>query len=281
MKALTAETRRSQMEQKGSHMTTTTDEKSGLLRALLVLNLIAEGAPESVGVSRVARELSLPKAVAHRILKEFTTSGYLNFDEETKKYQLGPRALGLGFAAMRTLDVPRIARPHLRRMVDATGETATLSAREGWRRTYIDQVLSPHEVRMSVPVGTSHPLYAGSSSKAILAFLSDEEIDGYLKGRTLEPLTVAALSESALRADLRHVRKVGYALSKGERQADAGSLSAPVYLGNGEIFGAVSLCGPKDRFLSRDLDELAAVVVGSARRISEELGYHPSMEETT
>ena len=261
-------------------MTTILEQKSGLLRALGVINLIADHAPQSLGVSTVARELDLPKAVAHRILKEFTSSGFLVFDDMTKKYRLGPASLTLGLAALRTLDVPRIARPHLQRMVARTGETATLSVRNGWVRVYVDQVLSPHEIRMSISLGTSHPLYAGSSSKAILAFLHDEEIEHYLAGHALDAVTPSTITDvERLQSEIAAVRETGYAVSRGERQFGAGSVAAPIFRAAGEVFGSISLCGPQDRFSEAAIDDHAAVVVETARLISEELGYRPPVKE--
>lgn len=261
--------------------TTAMDQKSGLLRALGVITLVADWAPQSLGVSTIARELDLPKAVAHRILKEFTLAGFLVFDEATKKYRLGPASLTLGLAAVRTLDVPRIARPHLQEMVARTGETATLSVRNGWVRVYVDQVLSPHEIRMSISLGTSHPLYAGSSSKAILAHLPNDEIEKYFAEHALDAVTPATITDiDRLRAELFRVRQSGYAVSRGERQFGAGSVAAPIFRASGEVFGSVSLCGPQDRFGEGVIDAHASVVVETAALISAELGYRAPTKVT-
>ncbi|MBC9734637.1 IclR family transcriptional regulator [Nocardioides marmotae] len=258
-------------------MTTHGDPKSGLLRALGVINLIAARAPETLGVSTVARELDLPKAVAHRILKEFTAAGYLVFDERTKQYRLGPAVLTLGLAALRELDVPKIARPHLDRLVAATGETATLSVRsDTTSRVYVDQVLSPHEIRMSISLGTTHPLHAGSSSKAILAHLPEAEIEEYLAHAALDPVTAHTItSVDELRVELAQVRAQGYAVSLGERQAGAGSVAAPIHRADGDVFGSISLCGPRDRFVAEVRDSHARLVVKTAAEISAELGHTP------
>ncbi|MCR1783751.1 IclR family transcriptional regulator [Nocardioides carbamazepini] len=260
-------------------MTTPVDPKSGLLRALGVINLVAARAPETIGVSTVARELDLPKAVAHRILKEFTAATFLVFDDTTKQYRLGPGSLTLGLAALRDLDVPKVARPHLDRLVAATGETATLSVRNAWSRVYVDQVLSPHEIRMSISLGTSHPLHAGSSSKVILAHLPASEIDQYLEDSALERVTTHTITtEDELRAELAQVREQGYAVSMGERQAGAGSVAAPVHRASGEVFGSISLCGPRDRFTADVRERNARLVMKTAAEISSELGYAPSEE---
>ncbi|SHK98523.1 transcriptional regulator, IclR family [Pseudonocardia thermophila] len=252
------------------------DSRSGLARAVSVINLLAESSPDGMGVSAVSRELQLPKTVAHRILKELVALAFLRVDESTKHYHLGPGALRVGMAALRGLDVPVLARPYLRRLVQETGETATLSVRQGWERVYIDQVLSPHEIRMSVPLGTSHPLHAGSSSKAILAALSDEEIQEYLDSRPLTSITGATITSRAeLRAEITRIREVGYATSLGERQSGAGSVAAPVFTVGGDVFGSISLCGPLDRFGPAVFRSHGELVAKTAREVSAELGHRP------
>ncbi|MFB9740491.1 IclR family transcriptional regulator [Pseudonocardia sulfidoxydans] len=250
--------------------------RSGLARALAVIGTLSERAPEAMGVSAISRELGLSKTVAHRILKELVALDFLAFDEVTKGYRLGTGALQVGMAALRGLDVPRIARPHLQRLVQETGETATLSARQGAARVYIDQVLSPHEIRMSVALGTAHALHAGSSSKAILAALSDTEVEEYLEAHALAAVTGNTItSADALRADLRAIRECGYAASRGERQHGAGSVAAAVLLADGGVFGAVSLCGPVDRFGPDVAADYGTRVVAAAHKISLELGWQP------
>lgn len=249
---------------------------SGLERAVRVINAIAESRPPGVGVSALAREVDLPKAVTHRILKSLTVQGFLGFDERTKLYSLGPGALVVGLAALRQLDVPAIAKPHLQRLVDETGETATLSIRQGWTRLYIDQNLSPQEVRMSVRLGQPYSLHAGSSSKAILAALPESEATEYLDHHSLGRLTDATITDRAeLEAEIRVVRERGYAISRGERQPDAGSVACAIRRLDGDVFGAISVCGPVMRFDSAAQRRIGVLVKEVAEQVSVSIGYRP------
>ncbi len=251
-----------------------TGPRSGLLRALAVVDLLSDRAPETLGVSTVARELELPKAVAHRILKDLVTGGFLAFDDRTKLYGLGSGALKVGLAALRSLDVTRVARPYLEQMVAQTQETATVSARQGWTRVYVDQVLSPQEIRMAVPLGTSHALHAGSSSKAILAALPDDKVEEYLAAHALTPVTDSTITDvPALRAELARVRELGYAVSLGERQHGAGSVAAAVRSASGDVWGSISVCGPLDRFTPEARKAHGELLVDVAAAISLEIGY--------
>lgn len=250
-------------------------EKSGLLRAMAVLNFLADQAPETLGVSAIARALDLPKAVAHRILKEFAAGRFLSFDETSKKYSLGPRALTLGLAALRTLDIPEAARPYMEQLVEATGETSTLSMRQGWTRIYIDQVVSPREVRMTVSLGTQHALYAGSSSKSILAALPFDDVEEYLAHTELASITqLTIVNRKMLLDDLQEIRTRGYAISMGERQVAAGSVAAAIHDSVGNVWGSISLCGPRDRFDIEACARLGDLVVRTASAISRDVGYH-------
>lgn len=242
--------------------------RSGLVRALMVLDHIRSKSPEALGVTQIARELSLPKAVAYRILKDFATAGFLSFDEESKLYVLGRQSFALGLTALRSLDVPTIARPYMEELVRMTSETATLSIRQGWSRVYLDQVESPREIRMSVALGSRHSLHAGSSSKAILAAMSDSEISAFFEMAGSLALTESGVELSALRADIAVIRKRGYAMSLGERQAGAGSVASPLYTVSGAVWGSISLCGPRNRFHADACAEYGQLVAAAAREIS-------------
>lgn len=249
---------------------------SGLHRALQVIYAVAESSSPGVGVSALARDVDLPKAVVHRILKVLARDGFLAFDENTKRYSLGPRARTIGLAALRQLDVPGVARPFLQRLSANTAETATLSIRQGWSRAYVDQVLSPQEVRMWVVLGKPYPLHAGSSSKAILAALPEVELEEFLRHHELAPFTEATMTSPAkLRAEIRKIRELGYAVSLGERQSGAASVAAAIRNGDGTVFGSVSVCGPSNRFNEELQRRYGWLVAITASEISAAVGYRP------
>lgn len=248
--------------------------KSVLLRGISVLDLIADYSPRTLGVTRVAELLNLPKAVAHRILKDLVACDYLAFDESTKQYTLGSRPLTIGLIAVQALDVPALARPEMRELASQVGETVTLSMRVNGGRIYVEQVVPEREIRMTVSLGTRHPLYAGSSSKAILAAMREEEVTSYLGTVSLEQLTGATItSVGELLDNLARVRKTGYASSSGERQSGASSVAAPVWGPTGDVWGSVSVCGPSDRFGPTLIERLGGQVAATAVAISRKAGY--------
>lgn len=246
----------------------------GIERALQIVFAVAASREPDIGVSELARTLGLSKAVVHRVLRTLVAADFFSLDERTRRYRLGPGAVSVGLAAMAQMEVPKVAQPHLEQLVARTQETATLSARYGRNRMYLAQVLSPQEIRMSVQLGKLYPLHAGSSSKAILAALSDTEVEGYLAEVALDELTPITIHDpEALREEVRRVRETGFSVSRGERQPGAGSVGAPIFDATGRVYGSISVCGPVQRFGGGDPATFGPLVRDTARQISRELGH--------
>jgi DNA-binding IclR family transcriptional regulator len=238
-----------------------------------VLLLFTDG-PTALGVSQIARQLGLSKAVVHRILQSLTARGITSYEAASRQYQLGPAAAALGARALRDSDLRSAALAVLRRLRDETGETATLTAPIAGGRVYLDQFGSTREIKMTVELGRRFPLHAGSSGKSMLAYLPAGEQELRLAGQ-LEQLTPDTITDpAALRAELTQIRDLGYATSAGERQPDAASVAAPVFGMSGDVAGAISVCGPRYRVTADFVAQIAPQVVAAAREISRRLGWH-------
>lgn len=228
--------------------------------------LLFAGGPEYLGVSAISRELGISKAVVYRILQSLVSREMLESD--TTGYRLGPAAVALGVSALRGFNVRNAAAPVLRRLRDETGETTTLSGLVGDERVYLDQFESPREVKMTVEVGRRFPLHAGSSGRVILAFLPEERRESILS-RPLAALTDRTVTdEAALRVQLAGTAREGIGVSVGERQADAGSVAAPLFGPDGGVHGSISVCGPRHRFTPEAVERYRTLVRDAAEEIT-------------
>jgi IclR family acetate operon transcriptional repressor len=245
-----------------------------------VLLMFASG-PNALGVSEISRELRLSKAVVHRILQSLASRSLVRADPGTREYRLGPGAIALGARALRDFDLRSAARPTLRRLRDLTGETTTLSALLRDARLYLDQYESAQEIKMTVPLGRPFPLHAGASSRAMLAFLPEETVEQVIAAG-LQRLTPATIFDpDELRRRLAATRASGCATSRGERQDGAGSVAAPVFGVDGEVVGAISVCGPVSRFDRETVDRYLPMVRSAAAEISSALGWDGALATTS
>ncbi len=248
-------------------------------RAADVLTLFANADSSTLGVTEIAQQLELSKAVVHRILTSLRRKAYIELDEETRRYSLGSAALNLGLSQMQRLDVRTVARTFMQGLSDATRETATLSIRSGDHRSYIDQITPSREVKMTVQLGQPFPLHAGASSKVFLAFLPESERDEYLGSGDLERLTEHTLTDQrSLRDEIRRIREQGYATSSSERQAGASSVASPIFDHEGRPIAVMSVCGPTERFAD-EVEAARDLLLAATKSVSEKLGYRSSHTE--
>lgn len=227
----------------------------------------------ALGVSAIARELGLSKAVVHRILQSLESRTLVAYDPERREYHLGSGTAALGARALRDLDLREVALPELRQLARASGETATLSALVNSSRVYLDQLPSLQEIKMTVEVGRPFPLHAGASSRAILAF-APPDLRKQVLDEALPPLTAETITDRAeLERALAETAQTGVARSRGERQHGAGSVAAPVFAADGNVIGAISVCGPIDRFDDATVERLTPLVREAATTIAAKLGW--------
>lgn len=253
--------------------TSTKPTISTVERAVEVLLLFTRVESDSLGVTEIATELGISKTAVHRILNTMRTGGLIYFDPLTRRYALGPAALALGNAYLARIDIRDFAVEPMRRLVERTRETATLSIRTGGNRIYLDQVTPHREVKMTVPLGQQFPLHIGGSSKVLLAFLGDVEREAYLADQRASKAPADARPDTALlRQQLTEIRQRGYAVSFGERQEGAGSVAAPVFDREGGVAAVMSVCGPAERFRPA-VGQISALLLMETAELSRRLGY--------
>jgi len=218
-----------------------------------------------LGVTEIAGQLDMPKAVVHRIVTALRSSGLIEFEPNGRRYALGPTALALGNAYLARIDLRQFALEPMRRLVERTQETATLSIRSGAGRIYLSQLTPDREVKMTVPLAQPFPLHVGGSSKVFLAYAPAAEREGYLAALT-------NVDTATLRTELADIAQRGYTTSFGERQEGAGSVAAPVFNADGGLAGVMSVCGPAER-IRPAVGQISALLLMETAALSRRLGF--------
>lgn len=109
-----------------------------LARGLSILSAFRSGRP-ILGVSDLSREVGLSRSTAHRYIATLAALGYLQQDQSTRKYRLGPRVLDLGFSAINSMELREVAAPHLRQLSDETGYTVNMAILDGLDIVYVER----------------------------------------------------------------------------------------------------------------------------------------------
>lgn len=230
--------------------------------------LIEAGRP--AGITELSSACGLQKSNVHRLLSTLTALGYVR-KVDASQYEPTLRMWEIGQHVYSGFGIVRTARPHMRRLVDLTGETAHLAIFDRVEIVYLDKVESPNPVRAYTAIGDRAPSYCTASGKALLAYQEAAVVEAVaqtIKANT--PTTIKTLA--ALRQDMALVRKRGYATNIGEFQPNVAGIAAPVRNGHGEVIAAVGIAGPLDRLRPRKIKSLAPTVMDIAVNISEAMG---------
>lgn len=238
-------------------------------RALALLDALA-AEPDGLGVNALARRIGVSPSTASRLLGTLERGRLVERPPDGGPYRLGLHLVALADGALARLDVREQARPRLRALVAATGETATLSVAAGaGEAVTVDFVPGGSSVLSMARLGRPSIAHATAAGKVLLAFGRDGAPS---RGR-LEPYTERTITDpAALAAEIERVRAQGWAEAAGEREPDLNALAAPILGRRDELAAILGLQGPAARL---DGDRRAAVlpsVLAAAAEISLAIG---------
>ncbi|WP_119729362.1 IclR family transcriptional regulator domain-containing protein [Thermomonospora amylolytica] len=231
-----------------------------LARGLGVLAAFDEHRPEPT-LAALAQATGLPRATVRRCLLTLAHLGYVTVRDG--RFRPAPRVLDLGFAPLNGLTLPRIARPHLARLVDRVRDSASMAVLDGDDIRYVARVPTVRIMSVEITVGTRFPAYATSMGRALLAGLPEPERAGRLARAELRPLTRRTVtSPERLAALLDRIAHDGYALVEEELEEGLRSIAVPVRDRDGRVVAAVNVSSHAGR---RSAEEALAAVLPPLR----------------
>ena len=245
----------------------------GLSRGLAVLQMFSDRGVLSI--SDVAHALDTTRSSAFRITYTLEHLGYLQRVEDTKKYQLGPKVLGLGFAYLSGLGIIESTRRPLQDLADELNVSTHLVQRDGLSVVYVARYAANHHIVSNVQVGTRFPVHATAPGQLLLSELPDQKIVNLCKDLEFErytkhtPENVTELLQRVAKARIR-----GYVESWGYFEAALAAVAVSLRNQEGEAIAAVNITCPISQFtrkeFKRTVTERAKTVVDN---LSRSLGF--------
>lgn len=184
-------------------MTSNKDDRTfvtALARGLAVLRCFDRPRIE-LTTAEIARRTGLSQPTVWRLCYTLIESGYLVRAPAGAGLRIGAPALTLGYAAARGLDAPALALPYMKRILDRTGGSTTLSVRQGAEMVAVEQLNGDFVVR-DQPIGWRAPLDTVSAGLAVLAALP----------ATARETAVAAIDNPDAARRERHLTRVDTAV---------------------------------------------------------------------
>ena len=240
-----------------------------LVKGLALLEVLARS-ERALGVTELARQLSLGKSNVHRLLQALTELGYVRRHEPSGTYQASIRLWELGSAVLAHMDLRAVATPWMETLLERTRETVHLSVLDGDEVVYVHKLDSPEPVRAYSQIGGRAPAYAVATGKALLAWQGEAVLES-LAARLQPHSSMTIHDPQAFLQEMERVRRLGFAVNRGEWRESVCGVAAPIRDPAGQVIAAIGLSGPADRLRPSTFDAVAGPVIEAAGAISSAL----------
>jgi len=220
----------------------------------------------------IISELGCSRPQGYRYIRELCAFGFLT--RFSGSYSLGPRIIELDYFIRRADPLLRVAEPLMRELRDQVACDVTLAEMFG------DHLVAVHHERcldihlVNYGRGRPMPIFRGSTYKVFVANLPvtrqkqlflkhPEEVNSSTLGKTWEEM----------RADLKKIRKMGYAVVAGEVEPHNVGIAVPILDESGISVAVLTLVLPVVRFKTSNQEMLVQIVKDVASEIDRQIRF--------
>jgi IclR family transcriptional regulator, pca regulon regulatory protein len=215
----------------------------------------------------LAETTGLSRPAVRRILLTLQKLGYVA--SLGSRWTLTPRVLTIGQHYAATHGIVEVAQPHLVRVTERTGESASLSQLSGTDTVYVARVNVRRVLGLNVDIGTHLPTHATSSGQVLAAYGGADVVDAVVADG-LPALTPRTITDPiAFRDRLHEVRSRGYAIVDSELEDGFLTAAAPVLDSRGHAVAAVAYSTSVAR---HSVDEVQREVVPVLVEVASDIG---------
>lgn len=225
-------------------------------------------------VTDISVRTGLARGTTRRLLLTLEELGYVRSTDG--RYALTTKPLELTAAYVGGVGLWEVARPHLQRLVEQTGDSTAMSQLEGPDIVCVGRVVVPKIIGIWVNVGMRVPAAVTAPGKVLLADLSREELDRVLALPSRADLqAIVELKRARLDEQLAETRARGWAMADAELSMGLRAVAAPIVDDDGRTVAAINLSThAAETSTARLLDELVPTLVATAADVSAAWQHH-------
>lgn len=220
---------------------------------------------------RIAKELRYSRPTAYRYVRELCSAGLLRRGPAAT-YLLGTRIIELDWHIRVSDPVLSGGRVVMRELAERTGCDVMLATMYGDRVLTIHQEHGAEGVNLSYGRGRPLPLFRGTPSKSILAWLPTARLRKLYAAHKREAAEQKlGRTWEAFRKKLHLIKSQGYCVTHGELDPDLVGTAVPILDDRQYAIGSLTLAMSKQRFHTADPTRLVELLNDAARRMSASL----------
>ena len=250
------------------------DDQAGTVQSDRTLLEIINGLQElnGAGITELSQHLGYSKSTVHKHIKTLHQEQYVS--KQGGKYKLGFRFLTHGGYVRDRHKLCRLSIKKTREISEVTGEMCVFSVKQGNYGYFAAITNDSFGVRQDAPLGTRYYLHENSGGKAILAQLTDNQINSIIQDVGLPAQTENTVtSRSELFDRIEKVRERGFALNTEERRKGINAVSVSIHDSEIGDYGALTVAGPANRLNEQKLEKHGETLLGAINELELEISY--------
>ncbi|QRM30293.1 IclR family transcriptional regulator [Microvirga sp. VF16] len=242
--------------------------------------LVKAGRP--LMLRELATMAEVAPAQAHAYLLSFRKLELVEQDAASGRYQLGPFALQLGIARLRSFDPLRLAANAVIGFAEEIGLMVTVGVWGTHGPTIVQVQEGSDQVHVNVRTGTVFSITGTATGKVFAAFMPPKIIEAQLgeelrKGARIQGVG-APTSRKELEAEVAMARQLGYAATESKPVTGINGIAAPVFDYSGQMQLAITLIGPTGVLDIGPNSKDAKALLAFTQKLSAQLGYAPDAD---
>ena len=143
----------------------------------------------TMNLAEVAEAAGINKSSAQRMIHTLEALGYVSKHPQTKRFQLTPHVMEIGYNYLAADTLVDVANPFLAELAQTTGETTNLTEPVRGDMLYVARFVGPKFIPIHLPIGSRIPMYCTASGRAYLSALEDDEVMTVLQASDLSSHT--------------------------------------------------------------------------------------------
>ena len=221
--------------------------------------------------SEVAGASGLNAATAHRFLLTLEEIGAVRRTGD-HRFRLGVTVANLARGVEHDDLIGDLCRPHVRALVDAFRESASVAVLREGRIAYVAKEAAPRSLQIEFLSDGTVPVHCSAVGKVLLASrpaLEREEILAELDLAAHTPRTITELAE--LRREFARVDRQGFAVDDQEMEEGLRCIAVPIRGDDRAVVAALSISGPVSRMTDARMTDYGHELKRRAAQVSSAL----------
>ena len=209
-------------------------------KGLSIINLFDQNHTRR-NLTEISRALGINTTSTYRFVNTLVELGYLKKVSNSHILKLGPKALTTGYQFLQGFELLQTVKPIIDQTYKEKGFTIDSVLKNR------DKLIALYRRESKSTINFRHPLvstslYARATGKAVLAYISAEELSQFIKKTEFQSKTKNTIVEKdVLLGELELIKKRGYSLSNEEYLSGLNAIGAPlINIRNNQVIGAIS-----------------------------------------